>query len=78
MMARPQKVETPVVHDSFMTRAPAPPPAASAEPVMSARTLDAVSAEHSRATGRKLRNLLILANVVGWFGIFLIIRMIFF
>ncbi len=72
MIVQLQKIETTVEGDRFVSHAPA------AEPPMIADRVNISALPPAPATNRRLRNWLILANIVAWVAIICVIRLIFF
>lgn len=67
-----QKIETTVEGDQFVSRAPP------AEPPMIADHANISALPAVPATNRRLRNWLILVNIIAWVAIIRVIRFIFF
>lgn len=72
MIVQLQKIETTVEGDRIVSHAPP------AEPPMIADRMNIPALPPAPATNRRLRNWLILANLIAWIAIICIIRLIFF
>ncbi len=72
MIVQLQKIETTVESDRLVSHAPP------AEPPMIADHLNISALPEAPAPNRRLRNWLILSNVVAWIAIVYAIRLIFF
>ena len=74
MIVQLQKIETTVEGDRFVSHAPAAEPPMIVDRV----TISAPPPAPAPVTNRRLRNWLILANIIAWVAIICIIRLIFF
>jgi len=72
MIVRLQKIETTVASDRFVSHVPP------AEPPMIADRVNISALPPAPVTNRRLRNWLILANIIGWIAIVCVVRLIFF
>jgi hypothetical protein len=72
MIVQLQKIETTIEGDRLLPRTP------SAEPPMIADPLNISALPSPPVTNRRLRNWLVLANIVAWVAIIVVVRFIFF